>query len=106
MIIRDVEEPKASREMLDYFEKKYGYDSHYFYTCFQLGVYLIKDEIDAMEWAFEYEVNKKTTEKQRQQKSSYDRQAGGHAPGFLSYEALGEGLLWKTVAHQNMNLNW
>jgi len=50
-------EPETSEKELKKYEEKYTIKSELFYEKFQKGINLICDDREAVDWAFEYEIN-------------------------------------------------
>jgi hypothetical protein len=50
-------EPETSEKELKKYEEKYKIKSELFYENFQKGINLIGDDREAIDWAFEYEIN-------------------------------------------------
>lgn len=85
MIITKNIEPDTSEKNLKLFEQKYGYDSRYFYTYFQLGINLIGNDREAIDWAFEYEINILAKQEFSEPRSVGQDNRSSQAPVFLAF---------------------
>ncbi len=85
MEIIKVKEPEYSSRQLEDFEKKYGFNSEFFYEHYRQGEILIEDEYQATEWAFEYEINRKAREMELKQDDKDFFKGGGQFLGSSSF---------------------